>query len=63
MSDNGEIVFLPAELERIGRAAPGVRLSRVRHTTVQRREEIAAGRVDLAIGRLPRLQASLFLRR
>ncbi len=63
MSDIGEIVFLPALLERIGREAPGVRLSTVRNTAVQLREEMEAGRVDLAIGLLPQLQAGFFQRR
>ncbi len=60
MTDIGEIYFLPALLERLQRDAPGVRLSTVRNTTVRLKDEMSEGRVDLAIGLLPQLQAGFF---
>ncbi len=63
MTDIGEIVFLPALLERVRQEAPGVRLSTVRNTVVNLREEMEAGQVDLAIGLLPQLKAGFFQRR
>jgi DNA-binding transcriptional LysR family regulator len=63
MTDIGEIVFLPALVQRIGREAPGVTLSTVRNTAVNLREDMEAGQVDLAIGLLPQLKAGFFQRR
>ena len=63
MTDIGEIVFLPALVERLQRDAPGVTLSTVRVTAVNLNEEMASGQVDLAIGPLPQLKAGFFQRR
>lgn len=63
MTDIGEIVFLPALLERLRREAPGVTLSTVRNTAVNLRDALEAGQVDLAIGLLPQLKAGFFQRR
>lgn len=63
MTDIGEIVFLPALVERLRREAPGVALSTVRITADNLREDMASGRVDLAIGPLPQLKAGFFQRR
>ena len=63
MTDIGEIVFLPALIERLSREAPGVSLSTVRNSAVQLREDMESGRVDLAIGLLPQLKANFFQRR
>jgi DNA-binding transcriptional LysR family regulator len=63
MTDIGEIYFLPALVERLRREAPGVTLSTVRNTTVNLRDELEAGKVDLAIGLLPQLKAGFFQRR
>ena len=63
MTDIGEIYFLPALLERLHRAAPGVTLSTVRNTAVNLRDELESGKVDLAIGLLPALRAGFFQRR
>lgn len=63
MTDIGEIYFLPALLERLRRDAPGVTLSTVRNTTVNVRDELEAGKVDVAIGLLPHLKAGFFQRR
>jgi len=63
MTDIGEIYFLPALIERLRRDAPGVTLSTVRNTTVNVRDELEAGKVDIAIGLLPNLKAGFFQRR
>ncbi len=63
MTDIGEIVFLPALVERLRRAAPGLVLSTVRNTAVNLKEEMEAGKVDLAIGLLPQLKGGFFQRR
>lgn len=63
MTDIGEIVFLPALLERLAREAPGLSLSTVRTTAHTLRDDMEAGKVDLAIGPLPQLKAGFFQRR
>ncbi|MFT7723050.1 MAG: LysR family transcriptional regulator [Roseateles sp.] len=63
MTDIGEIVFLPKLIERLSREAPGITLTTVRNTTVNLRDDMEAGRVDLAIGLLPQLKAGFFQRR
>lgn len=63
MTDIGEIVFLPALVERLRQQAPGVSLSTVRTTATNLRDDMEAGKVDLAIGPLPQLKAGFFQRR
>jgi DNA-binding transcriptional LysR family regulator len=63
MTDIGEIVFLPALVERLRQEAPGVSLSTVRTTATNLREDMEAGKVDLAVGPLPQLKAGFFQRR
>jgi DNA-binding transcriptional LysR family regulator len=63
MTDIAEIVFLPALVERLRKEAPGVSLSTVRTTASTLREDMEAGKVDLAIGPLPQLKAGFFQRR
>ena len=63
MSDIGEIVFLPRLMERLSREAPGIRLSTLRNTTINLRDEMESGKVDLAIGFLPQLKSGFFQRR
>ncbi len=63
MTDIGEIVFLPALVERLRQEAPGVTLSTVRTTATNLRDDMEAGKVDLAIGPLPQLKAGFFQRR
>jgi len=63
MTDIGEIYFLPTLMERLRQQAPGVTLSTVRNTTVNLKDEMEAGKVDLAIGLLPQLKAGFFQRR
>jgi DNA-binding transcriptional LysR family regulator len=63
MTDIGEIYFLPALIERLRSEAPGVSLSTVRNAAVNLKDELEAGKVDLAIGLLPQLKAGFFQRR
>ncbi|HEV8313229.1 MAG TPA: LysR family transcriptional regulator [Burkholderiaceae bacterium] len=63
MTDIGEIYFLPALMDRLRHEAPGVSLSTVRNTAVNLKDEMEAGKVDLAIGLLPQLKAGFFQRR
>ncbi|QTN25762.1 LysR family transcriptional regulator [Rhizobacter sp. AJA081-3] len=63
MTDIGEIVFLPRLVERLRQEAPGVSLITVRTTATSLRDDMEAGKVDLAIGPLPQLKAGFFQRR
>jgi DNA-binding transcriptional LysR family regulator len=63
MTDIGEIYFLPALMEELARLAPGVTMSTVRNTNVNLRDEMEAGRIQLAVGLLPQLKAGFFQRR
>lgn len=63
MTDIGEIVFLPALVDRLRREAPGIALNTVRNSATNLRDDMEAGKVDLAIGPLPQLKAGFFQRR
>ena len=63
MTDIGEIYFLPPLIERLRREAPGVTISTVRNTSVNLRDDLESGKVDLAIGLLPQLKGGFFQRR
>ena len=63
MTDIGEIYFLPRLMERLRHDAPGVTVSTVRNTTTNLRDDMEAGKVDLAIGLLPQLKGGFFQRR
>lgn len=63
VTDIGEIVFLPALLDRLARVAPSLGLRTVRDAATNLREGLAGGEVDLAIGLLPQLQAGFVQRR
>jgi DNA-binding transcriptional LysR family regulator len=63
MTDIGEIYFLPRLMEELAKVAPGVTMSTVRNTSVNLRDEMEAGHIDLAIGLLPQLKAGFFQRR
>jgi DNA-binding transcriptional LysR family regulator len=63
MTDIGEIVFLPALVDRLRRDAPGISLNTVRNSATNLREDMEAGKVDLAIGPMPELKAGFFQRR
>ena len=63
MTDIGEVYFLPVLVNSLRQQAPGVTVSTVRNTAVNLKDEMEAGKVDLAIGLLPQLKAGFFQRR
>ena len=60
MTDVGEMYFLPVLIDALARAAPGVTLQVVSVTQASLKDDMAAGRIDLAMGLLPQLQAGFF---
>ena len=63
LSDVGEIVFLPALLERLEREAPGVRIDTGQLPQDEVSEALSAGEIDLAVGFLPGLSAGVASKR
>lgn len=63
LSDVGEIVFLPALLERLEREAPGVRIDTEQLPQDEVSEALSAGEIDLAVGFLPGLSAGVVSKR
>jgi DNA-binding transcriptional LysR family regulator len=63
MTDIGEIYFMPPLLEALARQAPHIKISTLRNSTSGLREDMEAGKVDLALGLLPDLQTGFFQRR
>src|SRR5688572_9854037 len=55
MSDIGEMVFLPALVERLQRVAPGVRVEVTPLALEEITDALASGALDLAVGALPGL--------
>ncbi|OON62919.1 LysR family transcriptional regulator [Massilia sp. KIM] len=62
MTDVGEIYFMPILSERCRQLAPGVQLSSLRAGTVNLKEEMEGGRVDLAIGPFEDVSEALYQR-
>jgi DNA-binding transcriptional LysR family regulator len=60
MTDVGEMYFLPVLVDTLTRSAPGVTLQVLSVTQASLKEDMATGRVDLAMGLLPQLQAGFF---
>lgn len=60
MTDVGEAYFLPVLMGLLAREAPGATLRCVTVTEPGLREAMATGRVDLALGSLPSLQAGFY---
>jgi len=63
LSDVGEIVFLPALLERLEREAPRVRVETGQLPQDEVSDALAAGEIDLAVGFLPELSAGVVSKR
>lgn len=63
MTDIGEIYFLPLLMEKIQKLAPAVSISTVRNTSINLKDAMEAGHVDVAIGLLPQLKAGFFQQR
>ncbi|SFU52963.1 LysR family transcriptional regulator [Pseudoduganella namucuonensis] len=62
MTDVGEVYFMPALIERCRALAPRVEIGSVRAGTAALREEMEAGRIDLAIGAFEDASEALFQR-
>ena len=60
MTDVGEMYFLPVLVDALSEAAPGVTLQVVSVTQASLKDDMATGRIDLAMGLLPQLQAGFF---
>jgi DNA-binding transcriptional LysR family regulator len=60
MTDVGEMYFLPVLMQDVAQQAPGVTFEVISVTQAGLREDMASGRIDLALGLLPQLQAGFF---
>ncbi len=60
MTDVGELYFLPVLMDALAREAPGITLRCLPVADSTLREQMAAGRVELALGSLPQLQGGFF---
>jgi DNA-binding transcriptional LysR family regulator len=60
MSDVGEMYFLPVLMKTLADKAPGVTVQVVSVSAPSLKEDMASGRIDLAMGLLPQLQAGYF---
>jgi DNA-binding transcriptional LysR family regulator len=60
MTDVGEMYFLPVLIGAFSRNAPKVTLQIVSATSSSLKEDMSTGRIDLALGLLPQLQAGFF---
>ncbi|PSJ23083.1 LysR family transcriptional regulator [Halomonas sp. ND22Bw] len=63
MSDIGEIYFLPRLMSRLAELAPGVSLESVRSDLRDMKQDMEEGRVDLAVGLIPQLDAGFYQQR
>jgi DNA-binding transcriptional LysR family regulator len=60
LTDVGEMYFLPVLVNALATAAPGVTLQIVSVAQTSLKEDMSTGKVDLAMGLLPQLQAGFF---
>ncbi len=60
MTDVGEMYFLPVLVDQLSAVAPNVTLQIVSVTQPSLKEDMATGRIDLAMGLLPQLQAGFY---
>lgn len=63
MTDVAEIYFMPRLIERCRAVAPQVQLATVRPGAIDLKAEMAAGRIDVAIGAFENVSTSLYQRR
>ncbi len=62
VNDVGETYFLPRLMRALDQVAPGVTIRTVRTTSIDVRDEMERGRMDLAMGFLPGLKGGFFQR-
>ena len=63
MTDVGEVYFMPPLIEQCAALAPRVRIATVRPGGVDLKEEMAAGRIDLALGAFDNVSTALYQKR
>ncbi|WP_338618125.1 LysR family transcriptional regulator [Achromobacter sp. E1] len=63
VNDVGETYFLPRLMRALDQVAPSVTIRTVRTTSIDVRDEMERGRMDLAMGFLPGLKGGFFQRR
>ncbi|PQZ72098.1 LysR family transcriptional regulator [Achromobacter sp. MYb9] len=63
VNDVGETYFLPRLMRALDGAAPGVTIRTVRTTSINVKDEMERGRIDLAMGFLPSLKSGFFQRK
>jgi DNA-binding transcriptional LysR family regulator len=63
MTDVGEVYFMPELIERCASLAPHVQVGSVRAGSIDVKEELETGRVDLAIGAFDDLSEALYQRK
>ncbi|BEV15476.1 LysR family transcriptional regulator [Herbaspirillum sp. DW155] len=63
MTDIGEIYFLPRLMDTLASVAPNITVNTVRNTSLNLKESMESGHVDLAVGLLPQLKAGFFQQR
>jgi DNA-binding transcriptional LysR family regulator len=63
MTDIGEIYFLPALMNELAKVSPAVTMSTVRNNSVNLKDEMESGHIDLALGFLPQLKTAFYQRR
>ncbi|MDR6604204.1 DNA-binding transcriptional LysR family regulator [Achromobacter deleyi] len=63
VNDVGETYFLPRLMRALDGAAPGVTIRTVRTTSINVKDEMERGRIDLAMGFLPGLKSGFFQRK
>jgi DNA-binding transcriptional LysR family regulator len=60
LTDVGEMYFLPVLVDALAQASPGVTLQVVSVAQSTLKEDMSTGKIDLAMGLLPQLQAGFF---
>ena len=60
MTDVGEMYFVPVLVDKLSAVAPSVKLQVVSVTKPSLKEDMTTGRIDLAMGLLPQLQAGFY---
>ena len=63
LTDIGEIYIFPKLMGILAERAPGISITTVRNNAVNLKDEMEAGKVDLAVGLLPHLKSGFYQRR
>ena len=63
MSDVGELYFMPQLIAHFASLAPGISLRTVRSGSINLKEELEGGRIDLVLGAFEKVSGALYQRR